>query len=248
MAARPARSIGTWLPYALAAVMAVVLIVVTVSRGGTSEAAKDALGGKQLKLMAPADPGGGWDSTARAMQEALEGIVGRSEVYNVSGAGGDDRVEPVRQLQGPVQPAHGDGPGDGRGDRGQRPQGQARPGHADRGAGQRGAAGRRTQGLTDQGRRRPEGGDAEGRRESRLGRRLGRGSGADPCRPDREGPRGEPRGRQLHRTLRWRRGHRDAAEPQGHGRGQQRERVQAAASTPASCDPSPWPVATASTS
>jgi putative tricarboxylic transport membrane protein len=75
-------------PYALAAVTAVVLIVVSVARGGPSDAAKDALGGKQLKIMAPADPGGGWDSTARAMQAALEDIVGRSEVYNVSGAGG----------------------------------------------------------------------------------------------------------------------------------------------------------------
>ena len=82
------RGIGRWLPYALAAVMAVVLVVITISRGGPSDAAKDTLGGKQLKIMAPADPGGGWDSTARAMQAALEPIVGRSEVYNVTGAGG----------------------------------------------------------------------------------------------------------------------------------------------------------------
>src|SRR4051812_24215271 len=87
-ATSPSRGIGSWLPYALAAVMAVVLIVITISRGGPSDAAKDTLGGKQLKIMAPADPGGGWDSTARAMQAALEPIVGRSEVYNVTGAGG----------------------------------------------------------------------------------------------------------------------------------------------------------------
>ena len=83
-----ASRIGRWAPYVLAVAMAVVLVVVTVSRGGPSDAAKDTLGGKQLKIMAPADPGGGWDSTARAMQAALEGIVGRSEVYNVTGAGG----------------------------------------------------------------------------------------------------------------------------------------------------------------
>ena len=59
------RGIGGYLPYVLAAAMAVVLVVVTVSRGGPSDAAKDTLGGKQLKIMAPADPGGGWDSTAR---------------------------------------------------------------------------------------------------------------------------------------------------------------------------------------
>lgn len=82
------RGPGAVVPYVLAVVMAVVLVVVTVSRGGPSDAARDTLGGKQLKIMAPADPGGGWDSTARAMQAALEDIVGRSEVYNVTGAGG----------------------------------------------------------------------------------------------------------------------------------------------------------------
>ena len=82
------RGIGGYLPFVLAGLMALVLIVVTVSRGGPSDAAKDTLDGKQLKIMAPADPGGGWDSTARAMQAALEDIVGRSEVYNVTGAGG----------------------------------------------------------------------------------------------------------------------------------------------------------------
>lgn len=43
-----------------------------------------------LGIMAPADPGGGWDSTARAMQRALEAeVVDTSvEVYNVGGAGG----------------------------------------------------------------------------------------------------------------------------------------------------------------
>lgn len=43
-----------------------------------------------LSIMAPADPGGGWDSTARAMQAALESDVVEAnvEVYNVGGAGG----------------------------------------------------------------------------------------------------------------------------------------------------------------
>lgn len=43
-----------------------------------------------LKLMAPAAPGGGWDSTARAMQQALTaaGIVRSVQVVNVPGAGG----------------------------------------------------------------------------------------------------------------------------------------------------------------
>ncbi len=40
--------------------------------------------------MAPAGPGGGWDTTAREMQNALqtEGIVPNVEVFNVEGAGG----------------------------------------------------------------------------------------------------------------------------------------------------------------
>ena len=44
----------------------------------------------QLKIMAPAAPGGGWDSTARAMQTALikAGIVKNVQVTNVPGAGG----------------------------------------------------------------------------------------------------------------------------------------------------------------
>ena len=41
-------------------------------------------------VMAPAAPGGGWDQTARTMQEALqtEGISGNVQVTNVPGAGG----------------------------------------------------------------------------------------------------------------------------------------------------------------
>ena len=43
-----------------------------------------------LQIMAPAAPGGGWDTTAREMQTVLQtGIINQSvEVYNVEGAGG----------------------------------------------------------------------------------------------------------------------------------------------------------------
>ena len=43
-----------------------------------------------LEIMAPAAPGGGWDTTAREMQRVLqeEGIIETVEVYNVEGAGG----------------------------------------------------------------------------------------------------------------------------------------------------------------
>jgi len=44
----------------------------------------------ELTIMAPASPGGGWDQTARSMQQVLqdEGIVGNVQVVNVPGAGG----------------------------------------------------------------------------------------------------------------------------------------------------------------
>jgi putative tricarboxylic transport membrane protein len=44
----------------------------------------------ELKIMAPASPGGGWDSTARAMQQAMmsAGIAKSVQVTNVTGAGG----------------------------------------------------------------------------------------------------------------------------------------------------------------
>ncbi len=42
-----------------------------------------------INIMAPASPGGGWDSTARAMQPIIANITGQNvQVYNVSGAGG----------------------------------------------------------------------------------------------------------------------------------------------------------------
>jgi putative tricarboxylic transport membrane protein len=44
----------------------------------------------ELKIMAPAAPGGGWDTTARAMQQALvaSGAAKSVQVTNVAGAGG----------------------------------------------------------------------------------------------------------------------------------------------------------------
>ncbi len=58
--------------------------------GGGASAAKD-WPGRDLRIMAPADPGGGWDTTARAMSEAFKDgklIDANVEVYNVPGAGG----------------------------------------------------------------------------------------------------------------------------------------------------------------
>jgi putative tricarboxylic transport membrane protein len=45
---------------------------------------------KALTLIAPAAPGGGWDQTARSMQQALQqsGLAGAVKVVNLPGAGG----------------------------------------------------------------------------------------------------------------------------------------------------------------
>jgi putative tricarboxylic transport membrane protein len=80
---------GAVVPFLAAALATVLLAVVTL--GGADDepgAAADVLDGRQLRLMAPAAPGGGWDQTSREMQSALRDIVGRTEVYNVNGAGG----------------------------------------------------------------------------------------------------------------------------------------------------------------
>jgi putative tricarboxylic transport membrane protein len=58
--------------------------------GGGGQAAAD-WPQRDLRIMAPADPGGGWDSTAREMAGALTkgNVIDKSaEVYNVPGAGG----------------------------------------------------------------------------------------------------------------------------------------------------------------
>jgi putative tricarboxylic transport membrane protein len=77
-----------WLP-AVVAVLATVAIVVTAPQDSAAGSdVERAIGGQQLRIMAPASPGGGWDQTSRAMQESLRELIGRTEVYNVSGAGG----------------------------------------------------------------------------------------------------------------------------------------------------------------
>jgi putative tricarboxylic transport membrane protein len=53
-------------------------------------AASGALALDDIKIIAPANPGGGWDQTARAMQEVMQsaGIAKSATVENVGGAGG----------------------------------------------------------------------------------------------------------------------------------------------------------------
>ena len=89
-------------PYAAAAVVTVLLIVTTVLSAGPGGAAgaREFLDGRQLRIMAPAAPGGGWDQTAREMQTALRELVGRTEVYNVGGAGGTVGLSQYARLSG----------------------------------------------------------------------------------------------------------------------------------------------------
>jgi putative tricarboxylic transport membrane protein len=71
------------------AVSAVALGACGSTAGGSSEDA--AYPSERLSIMAPADPGGGWDETARAFQQAVrESKLSdqSAEVYNVPGAGG----------------------------------------------------------------------------------------------------------------------------------------------------------------
>ena len=89
-------------PFAAAAVATVVLVAVTLwPVAATGEAtAGEFLDGRQLRIMAPAAPGGGWDQTAREMQTALREMVGRTEVYNVGGAGGTVGLSQYARLKG----------------------------------------------------------------------------------------------------------------------------------------------------
>jgi putative tricarboxylic transport membrane protein len=83
-----------WL--ASVATLAIFLSACTASESPSTGASSSAGGGgtadypsDDLQIMAPADPGGGWDSTARAMAPVLEEVGGVSaEVRNVGGAGG----------------------------------------------------------------------------------------------------------------------------------------------------------------
>jgi putative tricarboxylic transport membrane protein len=75
---------GTRVRGRLAVAIGLVLALAACAPGGGDYPSED------ISIMAPADPGGGWDSTARAMQAALESDVVEVgvEVYNVGGAGG----------------------------------------------------------------------------------------------------------------------------------------------------------------
>jgi putative tricarboxylic transport membrane protein len=66
------------------------VIAVTLAGAGLSQRADAAPALAHLRLIAPAAPGGGWDQTARVMQQVLHanGLVQTSSVENISGAAG----------------------------------------------------------------------------------------------------------------------------------------------------------------
>ena len=73
-------------------VLAVAAVVAIVAPGGASggDDASQPYPTRQISIMAPAAPGGGWDTTARAFQEASRDakLDDGVEVFNVEGAGG----------------------------------------------------------------------------------------------------------------------------------------------------------------
>lgn len=76
---------------------AAALTLAACSAGGGSPSGSDAPEGdaapaaiSAVNVIAPADPGGGWDATARALGQVLtdSGLVGSAPVSNIGGAGG----------------------------------------------------------------------------------------------------------------------------------------------------------------
>ena len=68
----------------LAVAISLVLALAACAGGGGGDFPSE-----DVQIMAPADPGGGWDSTARAMAPVLEEVGGvGTEVRNVGGAAG----------------------------------------------------------------------------------------------------------------------------------------------------------------
>jgi putative tricarboxylic transport membrane protein len=81
------------------------LSLTTAACGGASETTADAAAAtplSSLQIIAPAAPGGGWDSTSRAAQGVLEqeGLVKSAEVSNVAGAGGTIGLAKLAGMKG----------------------------------------------------------------------------------------------------------------------------------------------------
>jgi putative tricarboxylic transport membrane protein len=86
----PGRPIRRWAA-AVACVPLLALAAAGCAKKDDGAGAETKYPSRTLQLMAPAAPGGGWDSTARSMQKALTDgklVTNSVEVYNVPGAAG----------------------------------------------------------------------------------------------------------------------------------------------------------------
>jgi putative tricarboxylic transport membrane protein len=97
---RSGRRLTHWIPAAVAVLATAAVVLTAPQDDHAGSTALDVLGGRQLRIMAPAAPGGGWDQTSREMQGALRDLVGRTEVYNVNGAGGTIGLSQFTRLEG----------------------------------------------------------------------------------------------------------------------------------------------------
>lgn len=73
------------------ALLAALCLVAIAMPGGRTGGDDGPYPGRRISIMAPADPGGGWDTTARALQSTIRAEFddeGGADVYNVGGAGG----------------------------------------------------------------------------------------------------------------------------------------------------------------
>lgn len=80
----------------------VVMVITGLAVGNAAATGASSTVRNKLTVMAPASPGGGWDSFARESQAAMrsEGIVNNVQVANVPGAGGTIGLSQLLQMTG----------------------------------------------------------------------------------------------------------------------------------------------------
>ena len=78
------------MPLSLSRRLCRALFVPAIAALSAAALPAQAQGTMELKIIAPAAPGGGWDQTARSLQQAMiaEKLVKSAQVINVNGAGG----------------------------------------------------------------------------------------------------------------------------------------------------------------
>ncbi|GAA1775153.1 Bug family tripartite tricarboxylate transporter substrate binding protein [Agromyces lapidis] len=102
---RPALRRGlAGLGLGLAGVLALAACSTPASGDDSAGGDGEAVALESVDLIAPADPGGGWDQTARAMSQVLtdEDLVGSAPVENIGGAGGTVGLAALANEQDPA--------------------------------------------------------------------------------------------------------------------------------------------------